>query len=109
MNSNIELNISFRFSALSEDQAEALNKSELESKFGVHFKTKRVTASVPLNEDNVSLISDFMDENNISKENTDIFISFVTEYDTRIIDVPGFVNQAVKKLGSEMVLSYTIV
>lgn len=108
MESDIELKISFRFLELSEKQATALRSSELVAKFGTHFKTKSITGIVPLNVVNINQISIFIDENNISKETTDIFISFVTEYDTRIIDIPSFVNQAVIKLSCKLVLSYTI-
>ncbi len=53
--------------------------------------------------------SKLQEENKVQKEDTDIFISFVTEYDSRIIDVPNYVNEAILKLGSKLVLSYTIV
>ena len=108
MESEIDLNISFRFLDLSEIQAAALKHSKLAANFGTHYKTKITTAIVPLNGTNIDRISVFIKENNISKELTDIFISFVTEYDTHIIDVPVFVNQSVLKLGSKLVLSYTI-
>jgi len=109
MNSNIELKISFRFAKLSEHQATILKNTFSELKLGKHFKTKNITGSIPLTEDNISLISSFMETNDIPKEITDIFISFVTEYGTRIIDVPTYVNQAVIKLGSKITLSYTII
>ncbi|UCX05129.1 hypothetical protein [Shewanella glacialimarina] len=109
MDSDIELEISFRFLDLSEKQVVILRQVIPESEFGTHFKTKSPTGIVPLSEANISLISLFMEGCSISKEKTDIFISFVSEYDKRIIDVPAYVNQAVVKLGSKLTLSYTIV
>ena len=109
MDSDIELKISFRISELSEKQAVALKEVIPESGFGKHHKTKKTTGIIPLRNNNIPLISSFMNSNNISKDITDIFISFVSEYDTRIIDVPDYVNQAVIKLGSKLTLSYTII
>lgn len=109
MDSNINLNVSFRFLALTENQAAALKNTNLAPTFGTHFKTKSITGSVPLSEDNIDQIFSFIKENNISKEFTDIFVSFVTEHDSRIIEVPDYVNHAVVKIGSKQVVSYTIV
>ena len=109
MDSDIELNISFRFSELSENQVVALKVTIPEAGFGTHHKTKRTTGSVPLNEPNIPLLSTFIEKHGIEKDITDIFISFVSEYDTHIIDVPNYVNHAVVKLGSKLTLSYTIV
>jgi len=109
MDSDIDLKISFRFLELSEGQAFALKNDNLEATFGTHFKTKSITGSVPLREDNIDQVSSFIEENHISKDSTDIFVSFVTEYDTRIFEVPNYVNQAVVKIGSQLVVSYSIV
>ncbi len=109
MESDVQLNTRFRFLALSEDQAENLNENILEAEFGVHHKTKNTTASVSLNENNIPHILAFIENNKVLKENTDIFISFVSEYDSQIIDIPSFVNQAIVRLDSKLVLSYTIV
>jgi hypothetical protein len=108
MDSDIELNISFRFSELSDNQADALKDVIPEAGFGTHYKTKKTTGSVPLSEPIIPLLSMFIEKHDIEKDNTDIFISFVSEYDTRIIDVPNYVNLAVVKLGSKITLSYTI-
>jgi hypothetical protein len=86
MDSDIDLEINFRFLALSEKQAASLKKNIIESEFGKHFKTKNITGLVPLSVANISLIYAFIEENKISVGDTDIFISFVTEYDTHIID-----------------------
>jgi len=109
MDSDIDLEINFRFLALSKEQAVLLKSIIIESEFGKHFQTKEITAIVPLNVYNISLIFAFIENNNISVRDTDIFISFVTEYDTRIIDIPEFVNEAIVKLGSKLTLSYTVV
>ena len=109
MDSEIQLNISFRFSELSENQVDALKAVIPEAGFGTHYKTKRTTGSVPLSEPNIPLLSTFIEKHGIENDMTDIFISFVSEYDTRIIDVPNCVNHAVVQLGSKLTLSYTIV
>ena len=109
MESDIELKINFRFLELTEKQAAALKISKLGAKFGTHFKSQKPTGVVPLNKNNIDLISNFIKENEIPSGLTDIFISFVTEYDTRTIDIPDYVNQVVKELGSKIVVSYAIV
>ena len=108
MDSDVELNISFRFLELSDNQSNLLKNALPSAGFGTHYKTKKTTGVVPLIEENINLISRFMASNDISVDNTDIFISFTSEYDTRIIDVPEYVNQAVKTIGSRLTLSYTI-
>ncbi len=108
MESNINLEVSFRFLNLSKEQADALEVTGLTSKFGVHFKTKKITGLIPLNNSCIVEISKFINKHKIQISDTDIFISFITEYDSRIMDIPEYVNEAVLKIGSKMVLSYTI-
>ncbi|WP_321397764.1 hypothetical protein [Emcibacter sp.] len=43
------------------------------------------------------------------KENYDLFISIVSEWDTRIIDVPEYVAEVAKLIDAPYVFSYTIV
>ena len=108
MESDIELKITFRFICLSDSQADKLSEEFEESKFGKHFKTKMPVGLIPLKEENIQLISKFIATNNIATENTDIFISFITEYDTRIVEIPQYVARAATELKSKMTLSYTI-
>ena len=109
MESDINLEVSFRFLSLSKDQADALKATDLVSNFGVHFKTKKITGLIPLSSSSTIGISEFIENHKIDVSDTDIFISFLTEYDSRIIDIPNYVNEAILKIGSKMVLSYTIV
>ena len=108
MESDIELKITFRFLSLSDGQVEKLSEEFKESKFGKHFKTKMQVGRIPLSERNIQLISRFITANNIAHEDTDIFISFITEYDTRIMEIPNYVARAAVELKSKMTLSYTI-
>ncbi|MGE6451152.1 hypothetical protein ACQKC5_01975 [Shewanella baltica] len=108
MDSDIDLVVSFRFLALSEEQADELKATGLLSRFGVHFKTKKITGLIPLSSSSTVGISEFIKKHGIEVSDTDIFISFSTEYDSRIIDIPDFVNEAILKIGSKMVLSYTV-
>lgn len=108
MESHIELETSFRFLDLSKEQADELKSSGLACEFGEHFKTKAITGIVPLESTAISQIAEFIGRKNIPVAATDIFVSFTTEYDTRIIDIPNYVNEAIAKLGSKMVLSYTV-
>jgi len=109
MESDLNLNISFRFFELTEFQAASLKKEFSGARLGTHHKSKKTTGNVPLNSKNISLIVNFMNTHNLSLEITDIFISFVSEYDTHIIDIPEYVNEAVRTIGSKLSLSYTIV
>lgn len=109
MDADIELNISFRFLALSDAQAEKLRASELEVTFGKHHKTSKNVGCVVLASGVIAHLSNFIVDNSVTEDEYDIFISFCTEYDTRIIDIPAYVNEAVKRLGSKLVLSYTII
>jgi len=108
MESDIKLEVCFRFLDLTQKNSDDLKLLNLESKFGVHFKTKNITGLVSLNESCISEILSFIESNDISISDTDIYISFRTDYDSRIIDIPEYVNEAVSKIGSRMVLSYTI-
>ena len=108
MESNINLEISFRFLGLSEEQAGVLKIKNLGAKFGVHFKTKKITGLIPLSESCIPKIREFIEDQNISIPDTDVCISFITEYDSRIVDIPNYVNKAISIIGSKMVLSYTI-
>ncbi len=108
MESDIKLDVCFRFLDLTQEKSDELKVLNLGSKFGVHFKTKKITGLVPLNESCIPKIQSFIKSNDIPISDTDIYISFITDYDSRIIDIPEYVNEAVSKIGSKMVLSYTI-
>lgn len=103
----IDLCCSLRFLALSNEQAERLSQLSLGASFGKHFKTKSITSSVELSESAIPVLQEFIVINGIDATTTDIFISVLTEYDTRIIDVPNYVNKAVIAIGSNIVFSFT--
>ena len=109
MDSNIETNISFRFLDLTESQAGTIRKTELQASFGTHHKTNKITCLIPLNNKNAKDLISLVELHFPENEETDIFISFVTEYDTRIIDIPSFVNQIIKRIETKLTVSYTIV
>ena len=108
MDSGIELDTSFRFLALTERQAEALQLSGMDCEFGRHHRTNAITGVVPLNGTVISKLENFVNQQSIEISSTDIFVSFTTEYDSRIIDIPCHVNEIIKKLGSRLVVSYTV-
>ncbi|WP_338728580.1 hypothetical protein V8687_11210 [Shewanella baltica] len=108
MASDIDLDTNFRFLGLTKEQANVLKESGINCNFGTHFKTKAITGIVPLDSSVIAKIGEFMEQQKISNKDTDIFISFNTEYDTRVIDIPTYVNEAVISLGSKLVVSYTV-
>ena len=108
MNSDIELEINFRFLSLTEEQVPLLSEELSDASFRDHFKNKCKVGCINLTSDRIDLVSKFMKENSIESKNTDIFLSYITEYDSRILDIPEYVAKASVALGSKITLSYTI-
>lgn len=109
MDSDVALQISYRFLSLTDAQALGLKKEFSRCQFGKHFSTGEITASLELEHTDIGKLAAFVRENAVEPGATDIFISFVTEYDSRIIDIPPYVNKAIRETGSKLVVSYTVV
>ena len=109
MHDEPKLNVSFRFLALSVDDANQLGKLPIDASFGQHHKTGDTTAIIPLNNNAVKHILEFVKDRDIDTEETDIFMSLVTDYDTRILDVPREVNEVINALDCRLVYSFTYV
>jgi hypothetical protein len=109
MGSDIKMEVSFRFLSLSHTQALELERKFRVADFGKHFKTGELTASLNLECIDLEALSSFLGETEIEVGATDIFISLVSEYDSRIVNVPSCVHEAIKTIGSKLVLSYTVV
>ncbi|PTN11438.1 hypothetical protein [Nitrosomonas aestuarii] len=107
MESDVELSCHFRFLSLSESQAEQLKSVCKEVDFCRHFKTQKVTASIELSEAVIPALVEFVKLNSVRQSETDIFISVLSEYDSRIVDIPEFINKAIIALGCKLVFSFT--
>ncbi|WP_440904813.1 hypothetical protein ACMZOO_00875 [Catenovulum sp. SX2] len=108
MDSDIKLDVCFRFLELSQQQAIELEAVFHNVKFGRHFKSKQIVGLVALDGQLVDAIGNFMQSHDIEPLSTDIFVSFITEYDSRIIELPDFVAKASIALGVKINLSYTV-
>jgi|GEM_PF-1897057 len=108
MDSDIELNISFRFFSLSEELTNEIKSSLKGSSCRPHKKLGGFIVCVPLTPPSLEFIGSFVTSHNVEVENTDIFVSFVTEYDSRIIDLPNIITKASFSIGSPITLSYTV-
>lgn len=61
-----------------------------------------------LNEDSEILkIKKELDYFNIDRDKVDLFISMLTDLDTYIIDIPFFIEEAIKKINMRITFSYT--
>ncbi len=109
MDSDIDLDISFRFLGLTENQASELKNEFENAELSRHFKTNKIVGTIPLSGQLIEDIALFIKLHSVSPKDVDIFISFITEYDSRIIDMPDFVARAAEVLGARMTLSYTII
>ncbi len=107
MDSDVELKCHFRFLSLSDVQAEKLKSACKEVDFGRHFKTQKVTASIELSEAVIPTLVEFVKLNSVPQTETDIFISILSKYESRIVDIPEFINKAIISLGSKLVFSFT--
>lgn len=108
MDADIELNISFRFLALSEDLASEAKSSFEVSSCRPNRKLDGYVVCVPLTSCSLEVITSFVTSYNVNIEDTDIFVSFATEYDSRIIDLPNIITKASFSIGSPVTLSYTV-
>ncbi len=109
MDSDIELNISFRFFSLTEELSNEIKSSLEASSCRPNKKLGGFVVCVPLTPSSLEFIGSFITSNNVEVENTDIFVSFVTEYDSRVIDLPNDITKASFSIGSPVTLSYTVV
>ena len=109
MDAGIELNIGFRFLALSEDLVCEAKLSLKASSCRPNKKLGGYVVCVPLTQSSLVSIASFMTSHNIKIENTDIFISFATEYDSRVLKLPHIIAKASVYIGSPVTLSYTVV
>ncbi len=109
MGSDVKMEVSFRFLSLSRKQALELERKFRFADFGKHFKTGESTASLNLEYIDLEAVCSFLGETEIEVGATDIFISLVSEHDSRIVDVPSCVHEAIRTIGSKLVLSYTVV
>lgn len=106
--SKITLKSLLRVFSLSDDQVDLLNESDLICRQGKHFETGLPNAIFDLEKCDIDLLYKFTTLANIDPSNVDIFLSFRTEYSTRILRVPKVVNKAVKKFDCEVNISYTV-
>jgi len=109
MDADIELNISFRFLALSEELVSEAKLSLKVSSCRPNKKLGGYVVCIPLTQSSLVSITSFVTSNNIKIENTDIFISFATEYDSRILKLPSLIAKASVYIGSPVTLSHTVV
>jgi len=109
MDSEIELNISFRFFSLTEELSNEIKSSLKASSCRPNKKLGGFIVCMPLTQSSLEFIESFVTSNKVEVENTDIFVSFVTEHDSRIIGLPNIITKASFSIGSPVTLSYTVV
>ncbi|WP_126166794.1 hypothetical protein [Shewanella khirikhana] len=107
MEEHTKLECSFRFLSLSKREADSLKSFFKCVNFGRHFKTGEITAVIELLLETIPVIQDFIETTKVSHSNRDIFISVTSSYDSQIVDIPKFVNQAAALLDTKLVFSYT--
>lgn len=106
------LRYAIRLRCRNEKEAETLQEICKEIKFRVRkTKYKKLFAvSTWLNEkEDYSILKEAVERLNLPRENYDIFVSVVTEYDTRIIGVPKYVEELAKLIDAPYVFSFTVV
>ena len=109
MDSDIKLDISFRFFSLSEELANEIKSINEASSCRPNRKLGGFVVCVPLTPSTLEFVASFVTSHNVEVENTDIFVSFATEYDARIITLPNIISKASFSIGSPVTLSYTVV
>lgn len=109
MDSDIELDISFRFLSLSETLANEIRPFLEASSYRANRKLGGFVVCVPLTPTSLEFIESFVSSHDVEIENTDIFVSFTSEYDSRIIKLPSILTKASCSIGSTVTLSYTVV
>ena len=109
MDSDIELDISFRFLSLSETLANEIKPLVKASSYRPNRKLGGFVVCVPLTPTSLEFIESFVSSHDVDIESTDIFVSFTTEYDSRIIELPNIITKASFSIGSPVTLSYAVV
>ena len=107
MEEHTKLECCFRFLSLSKGEANSLKSFFKNVNFGRHFKTGEITAIIELSHEAIPVIQHFIETAKVSHSNRDIFISVTSIYDSQIVDIPNFVNQAAALLDTKLVVSYT--
>lgn len=83
--------------------------SEYDVRIGEYFddKSKSVLSVRLFDGIDLTDLKKFIDKNKSRIENIDIFISMRTSYETRIIDIPKFVTDAICHTDGKVCFSYT--
>lgn len=108
-NSEIEVDISFRFLKLDKLQAYTLKREIAFSSFREHHKDEHFVGIVQLSEKSIHEINDFYVRQQVSLADCDIFISVVSEFDSNIVDIPNVVNKMLKYIDCKLTYSFTVV
>jgi hypothetical protein len=106
-----QLKCSFRFLALSADQA-----ARCAAQFGydrpprANVQGTGYCVPIELVDESVSdRIRKFLTEETIDASNCDVFLSILTEYDTRIYDVPCLVTKLIRECECKLTVSFTCI
>jgi len=108
MTKKIEIECSLRLLSLTKEEASEIAQSNPEVGISPHFKSGNDVAYAPLSLTTISLFQTYISKYRIGARDHDIFVSLTSDRDTGIVDVPSIVNEAILKLGSRVVLSYTV-
>jgi len=106
--SNIDLHSLFRVFSLTDEQVDLLNETDLNCEWGEHFQTKMPNAIFDLEKCDIESLHRYTNTAKVNPKNMDIFLSFRTEYSTRILGVPKVVNKAIKTFDCDITISYTV-
>ena len=109
---NMELSCNLRFIVSSLSEFEVFNEHYRQYNAECHQffkdKTKYVVSIELTNDLNLESLEEYIN-NRDDEANHDFFISFVTNSDSEIIEVPKFVVECIRKIGGKVNFSFTYV
>ncbi len=102
--------IYFRFFNLDKRLVDYITRIEPEAKKQTSHKGDDHVVSFRLtSHSDLSWIPGFITKNEIQGKDYGIFVSVLTEYDTRMVDVPRQIVELVRNVGGGIVFSFTVV
>ena len=104
----MDASASFRFLALSTEQAKEIKLLISNSGIGEHYKTGDKVVSIKLTDLSlIEIIDNFWRKYSISATDCDVFISIASENRDEVWRAPKMVNHIINKINCPIVFSYT--